>query len=479
MASVKHRRVDSSVDTTGAGLTGSGPVVGPSHWNDEHEVVLVKADVGLGAVDNTADSAKPVSTAQAAAIAAKADAAHTHAPAGVVFATTSRVLGRATAGGGAGEELSTSQVLDLLAATRGQVLYRGASGWAGLAPGTAGQILQTGGAGADPSWAAPSSGAPGGSNTQPQYNAAGSFAGMSGWAWDNTNRSLTVTGGTITANNPLFNLARTWNGAGVSFTMFNINLTDTASAVGSKFWEAMVSGVVVSDIRKDGAVRIGGWRLKAGSTELEVRNSDDTAYDNLRAFGVIADSFFRAANTGTFAFNGRGVISSPSTSAVAIQNNGLSAYADLLCRNTIQVPQASITPANNGDFVFEATANTAVTARFKGNDGTVRSATVPLGIVALSDGASIATNAALGQVFSVTLGGNRTLANPTNLIPGQTYVWLVSQDGTGSRTLAYGTLFDFGTAGAPTLTTAANKLDILTSIYDGTKLRVLANKGFN
>lgn len=81
MASVKHRRVDSSTDTTGAGLTGSGPVVGPSHWNDEHDVTLVKADVGLGAVDNTSDSAKPVSTAQAAAIGAKADssalAAHT------------------------------------------------------------------------------------------------------------------------------------------------------------------------------------------------------------------------------------------------------------------------------------------------------------------------------------------------------------------------------------------------------------------
>lgn len=41
-------------------------------------VVLAKGDVGLGAVDNTADSAKPVSTAQAAALAGKADTGHTH-----------------------------------------------------------------------------------------------------------------------------------------------------------------------------------------------------------------------------------------------------------------------------------------------------------------------------------------------------------------------------------------------------------------
>lgn len=73
MASVKHKFTDSSTDTTGAGLTGSGPKVGPSHWNDEHVVTLVKADVGLSAVDNTADSAKPVSMPQATALAAKAD----------------------------------------------------------------------------------------------------------------------------------------------------------------------------------------------------------------------------------------------------------------------------------------------------------------------------------------------------------------------------------------------------------------------
>jgi pectate lyase len=39
-------------------------------------VVLVKGDVGLGNVDNTSDAAKPVSAAQAAAIALKADAAN-------------------------------------------------------------------------------------------------------------------------------------------------------------------------------------------------------------------------------------------------------------------------------------------------------------------------------------------------------------------------------------------------------------------
>jgi hypothetical protein len=44
-------------------------------------------------------------------------------------------------------------ILDLIGSTQGQILFRGASGWGVLSAGTAGQVLQTGGAGADPSWA--------------------------------------------------------------------------------------------------------------------------------------------------------------------------------------------------------------------------------------------------------------------------------------------------------------------------------------
>lgn len=49
---------------------------------------------------------------------------------------------------------SISGILDTISSTRGTVLYRGASGWAALAPGTAGHSLKTGGAGANPSWSA-------------------------------------------------------------------------------------------------------------------------------------------------------------------------------------------------------------------------------------------------------------------------------------------------------------------------------------
>jgi hypothetical protein len=56
----------------------------------------------------------------------------------------------------------------------------------------------------------------------------------------------------------------------------------------------------------------------------------------------------------------------------------------------------------------------------------------------LTDGATITPNFDANQNFSVTLAGNRTLANPTNIDAGQTGSIFITQDGTGSRTLSFG-----------------------------------------
>jgi hypothetical protein len=56
------------------------------------------------------------------------------------------------------------EILDQLTATRGTVIYRGLLGWAALLPGTAGHVLSTNGAGADPTWVAQSGGGGGFAN---------------------------------------------------------------------------------------------------------------------------------------------------------------------------------------------------------------------------------------------------------------------------------------------------------------------------
>jgi hypothetical protein len=87
-------------------------------------------------------------------------------------------------------------------------------------------------------------------------------------------------------------------------------------------------------------------------------------------------------------------------------------------------------------------------------------------VVALTDGATITADFAAANNFSVTLGGNRTLANPTNVVAGQSGIIKISQDGTGSRTLAYGSSWDFPSGVVPSLTTTANAVDILAYYVD-------------
>lgn len=82
-------------------------------------------------------------------------------------------------------------------------------------------------------------------------------------------------------------------------------------------------------------------------------------------------------------------------------------------------------------------------------------------ITTLTDGATITADFATTNHFQVTLGGNRTLANPSNQTAGQSGAIRIVQDGTGSRTLAYGSNWKFPAGAAPVLTTSANAVDIL------------------
>lgn len=115
------------------------------------------------------------------------------------------------------------------------------------------------------------------------------------------------------------------------------------------------------------------------------------------------------------------------------------------------------------------------------NTGTagVYTAQQNFGTATLTDAASITWNLATQQVATVTLAGNRTLENPTNRVNGGTYIVIVKQDATGSRTLAYGTAYKWPGGTAPTLSTGANAVDIITFISDGTNMYAVAVQDFS
>lgn len=87
-------------------------------------------------------------------------------------------------------------------------------------------------------------------------------------------------------------------------------------------------------------------------------------------------------------------------------------------------------------------------------------------IVPLTDGATITPNCEDGNVFRVVLGGNRTMAAPSNPRSGQTIVIHVLQGAVGGRTLAWNAIYRFAGSTDPTLSTAANARDVFAFNYD-------------
>ena len=63
--------------------------------------------------------------------------------------------------------------------------------------------------------------------------------------------------------------------------------------------------------------------------------------------------------------------------------------------------------------------------------------------------------------FEFTLDGNGTLGAPTNASGGQCGAITIRQDSTGSRTMAYNAVFNFAGGTAPTLSTAASGVDVI------------------
>ena len=62
--------------------------------------------------------------------------------------------------------------------------------------------------------------------------------------------------------------------------------------------------------------------------------------------------------------------------------------------------------------------------------------------------------------FTSTIGNTREMPNPSGTIsPGQSGSIFLVQDGTGSRTITWGSYWDFVGGTAPTLSTAANAVD--------------------
>jgi len=96
---------------------------------------------------------------------------------------------------------------------------------------------------------------------------------------------------------------------------------------------------------------------------------------------------------------------------------------------------------------------------------------IPLSVATQSvaiSGSAIATNYSSGTVVYATLShtATTTISNPTNPVDGGALTYGLTQDSTGSNLVSWGSVFDFGASGAPTLSTSGSKVDYIGFRYN-------------
>lgn len=159
------------------------------------------------------------------------------------------------------------------------------------------------------------------------------------------------------------------------------------------------------------------------------------------------------------------------TGIVAVANGGTNASA------------AGITAFNNitGYTASGATGTTSTNIVFS-TSPTITTPTITGYIETAPTAANSGTSATLdissGTVLRYTMTGNCTFTMPTSPTAGQSFILILTQDGTGGRTAVF-TGVKWPAATAPTITTTATTgRDILTFVYDGTNWYGTAAQAF-
>ncbi len=212
------------------------------------------------------------------------------------------------------------------------------------------------------------------------------------------------------------------------------------------------------DVNPDNNTDINNINIAEGCAPSGINNAIRQIMADLKAFQTGADG-----DSGTFVGVYTDTISEKTSATgvtvdgVLLKDNGITASGtNVLSGTTIPSSKTLVVTTDIGTSVQAYDADTAKTDVAQTFTAAQRGT-----VSALTDGSSITPDFAVANNFSVTLGGNRTLANPTNITAGQSGVIVIAQDGTGSRTLAYGSYFKFPSGTAPTLTTTASAVDVL------------------
>lgn len=276
-----------------------------------------------------------------------------------------------------------------------------------------------------------------------------------------TSRNFSITGD-VTASAVSFNgsgdvaLGTTLSSGVVS----NTNVSNTAAIAFSKLENLSSANILVGNASNVAtSVSLSGDATISNTGSLTIANN---AITNAKVSTTAAIAFSKLASL----TSGNILVGSAANVPTSVAVSG---DATLANTGALTIANNAITTAKIANSAVDstkvATASVAVL-------GTAQEYTRAhnFNATVLTDAANIAWDLSQNQVASVTLGGNRTLSNPTNKVDGATYILIVKQDGTGGKTLAYSSDYKFPGNVAPVVTSGANKVSILTFVCDGTNL---------
>lgn len=254
------------------------------------------------------------------------------------------------------------------------------------------------------------------------------------------------------------------NVAGVAFGALGITRSMLWDSVNNAFWVCTSTGPASGTGR---AVWV------QSTTAVDLPNSGVTAgsYKYVNAT-VNSKGIITAMSDGAAATNSANGICRPDGTTITINGSGQ--------LTAITGGSGSVTSVSGGTFI-SITGNPNVNPTVNGNGatandiraGTSSSLIVSPGALAasaafitLTDALSIVWNMSTGYNAKVTYGAGattRTIAAPLNAQEGITY-GLQINSGPGGVVTTFNSCFDFGAAGAPVLSSGANKVDVVSAM---------------
>lgn len=302
----------------------------------------------------------------------------------------------------------------------------------------------------------------------------------------------------------IYDLADTWNNAAVTYTAIKMNVTNSASSANSRLISLSVNGNLRFDVDasavatlSDTATRNAALKIVSSDRNVTLKADADGGNGN----GLIGPSFYRVASNGPGlvlgSYNGNTTVTYFRIENDAVQDT-------LVLRNytnaqTFRIYNTYTDASNYERAKLEWSSNVlrigteklgtgSARALELQTDGVTRLTISSTGNVSgkqiytptqtLTDGVTISWDALQSAAAEVTLTGSGRTITPSNLVAGGTYLLFVKQDATGGRTVTTWTNFRWPGGFAPTLSTAANAVDIITGVSDGTYIYASAQTGF-